>query len=91
MTLFYLGVFDLSTGTVIDISTISKTAAKIDFSANPGLFGAIVTQDQSGEFHVKYTCQDFYREEVARRTAHKASTAWQFDQLKHYALAPISL
>jgi hypothetical protein len=44
-------------GTVINTQTVTKKAAEIDFSANPGKFGAIVNQDNNGKFSVRYVSQ----------------------------------
>ncbi|MCJ1310014.1 hypothetical protein MMC25_003675 [Agyrium rufum] len=52
---YYISAFSASQGTVIDWKSESRDAAKIDVSAHPRQFGAIVTQEQNGLFTVKYT------------------------------------
>jgi hypothetical protein len=68
----------------MDTSTISREAALIDFTANPGMFGAIVSQANNGAFKVNYAPSQI----VARAMAHgknlsSGATAFQLYQLKH--------
>ena len=51
---YYIAAFSISPGTVINFKEESANAAHIDFTNNPGLYGANVIHDEKGEFIVTY-------------------------------------
>jgi len=72
-TRYYIAAHRPGVGTAIDATVASKHAAAIDFTENPGMFGAIITHETNGEFSVTYTSQaDFTR---AVEIASEPSTA----------------
>ena len=54
VTKFYICAYSASQGTVIDTSSITRNVNPIDFTANPGMFAATVSQEATGAFTVKY-------------------------------------
>lgn len=80
-TRFYIAAHRPGVGTAIDATVASQHAAAIDFTKNPGMYGAIVTHEMDGGFSVEYTSQaDFTRaveiaSEPSPATATKPSAA----------------
>lgn len=65
---YYISAFGTSEGTVINFKEQSRVAAHIDFTNNPGKYGAIVTHDEKGDFDVQYVDnRDEYLELIERR------------------------
>jgi len=75
---YYLAAYSATAGTVINTSIVSKVAATIDFSGNPGKYGAIVNQTEDGKFTVKYVSQA-----VFAMTVNPPNTL-QLGQLQYY-------
>lgn len=69
VTKFYISSYDYTTGTIIDTSTVANEWATIDFSSNPGLFGATVKQLSNGEFTVQYYNQSAFSDIIASKAA----------------------
>ncbi|KAJ6087464.1 hypothetical protein N7467_006378 [Penicillium canescens] len=69
---FYVVQYSSTVGTVISIRTVvSNMAALTDFTTNPGMFGAIVEQNNDGKFHVRYVSQAAFA--VAVNSSQKTS------------------
>ncbi len=82
VTKFYLASFDSSVGTVINTSTISNQVARIDFTENPGPFGATVTQGPDGFFHVVYYNESKDLAEAVKSKQEKSSHAAMDTEIK---------
>lgn len=64
MARFYVAQYSSTVGTVINTKAVSNKAALIDFTANPGKFGAIVHQNNDGKFQIRYVAQAQFAEVV---------------------------
>ena len=70
---FYIAPRSASTGALIDGANASRGAAVVDFSANAGKFGAVITHEENGNFTVKYASQEGFTQAVVIASARKAA------------------
>ncbi|KAJ6119137.1 hypothetical protein N7523_003417 [Penicillium sp. IBT 18751x] len=81
---YYIAQYSSTVGTVINTRTVSNKAALIDFTANPGQFGAIVTQSNDGKFKVRYVSQAAFAAAVSSplKTPEVGKLQYYIDQIQ---------
>ena len=89
---YYISAFDAEQGTAIDFKEQSKDAAHIDFESNPGMYGAIVTHQNNGDFIITYApSRDEYLHLIERIKRDELSLEQKVDKLARqlYVLQPV--